>query len=76
MTGSAFAPAQPAEQPLVEYRIYRLDGSGRIAFVPDVIVCEDDAAAIFRAQRDINGYALEIWAGARRVALVPFPQRG
>jgi hypothetical protein len=56
---------------LVEYRVYKLDVSGRIAFVPDVILCEDDDAAIVRAQRDVDGHALEIWSGARRVALVP-----
>lgn len=56
---------------MVEYRVYKLDGSGRIAFVPDIILCEDDDAAIIRARRDIDGHALEIWAGARRVALVP-----
>jgi hypothetical protein len=75
VTGSEFASACPRSRPLIEYRVYKLDVSGRIAFVPDIILCADDDAAIFGARPYADGHTLEIWAGTRRVAIVP-PDRG
>jgi hypothetical protein len=54
-----------------QYRVYKLDRSSRITSLPHVIQCEDDDAALVMAQQFIDGHALEIWAGNRRVALVP-----
>lgn len=61
---------------MIEYRVYRLDASGRIASIPHVIECADDDAALVMAQVYIDGHALEIWAGSRRVALVPAGRAG
>ena len=54
-----------------QYRVYKLDKSSRITSIPHVILCEDDDAALLMARQFVDGHALEIWAGDRRVALVP-----
>jgi hypothetical protein len=49
-----------------EYRAYIVGVDGHfIGFEP--IVCADDAAAIEKAKRLVNGHDLELWNGPRFV---------
>jgi regulator of RNase E activity RraA len=50
-----------------EYRIYILDENGRIAGPATTLECVDDRAAVAQAQQQLNGRALEVWNGARKV---------
>jgi len=54
---------------VTEYRLYWRDGGGRILKAPDVIVADNDTAAIDRA-RELKACACEIWQEARLVAVV------
>ena len=56
---------------MVTYRIYRVDKAGKFQGPPIVIECEDDDAALIKAQEYVDGLAAEIWDEARRVAFVP-----
>jgi hypothetical protein len=60
---------------MVEYRVYRIDASGHVLGVPDVIECEDDAARI-KAQAYVDGCAIEVWDRARKVAAFPSNREG
>jgi hypothetical protein len=52
---------------MAEYRAYTVGGDGHfIGFEP--LVCRNDAEAIERARRLIDGHAIELWSGARFVA--------
>ena len=43
-----------------EYRAYILDHDGRIqSFEP--LVCDDDEAAVGRAERLVDGHDVELW---------------
>ncbi|MFK4505932.1 hypothetical protein IQ17_01047 [Bradyrhizobium daqingense] len=53
---------------MLGYRVYRVDRSGRIQGMPDIIQCEDDEAARIEAQRFVDSCGIELWDGARRVA--------
>jgi hypothetical protein len=55
---------------MVAYRIYRVDEAGHIQGPPIVIECEDDDDALLKAQRYVDGLAVEIWDGARQVAVI------
>jgi hypothetical protein len=49
-----------------EYRAYTVGVDGHfIGFEP--IVCADDAAAIEKAKRLVDGHDLELWSGPRFV---------
>ena len=58
---------------MIEYRLYRRDGDGRILTAPELIVAEDDQEAIRRV-RDLLTMPCEIWQESRLVAVVD-PQR-
>jgi hypothetical protein len=54
------------------YRLYLLDGEGRIIAISLEITAPNDAAAI-EAAYDARGdaHAVEIWNGKRRVGSIP-----
>ncbi|MGZ2413080.1 hypothetical protein ACUXST_002522 [Sphingomonas sp. F9_3S_D5_B_2] len=53
---------------MVDYRIYCLDGAGKICFA-EPITAGDDAEAIEKARNMKNGaIKCEVWQGARLVA--------
>jgi hypothetical protein len=52
-----------------QYRIYQLDGEGRIALARGVS-CPDDLAALAEAEYHSAGHPVEVWQGARLVARV------
>ena len=58
---------------MIEYRLYRRDGDGRILTAPELIVAEDDQEALRRV-RDLLTMPCEIWQESRLVAVVD-PQR-
>ena len=53
----------------MDYKLYRLNGSGHIVSDRDIVV-RDDLAALQEAERDCEKCAVEVWQGARRVARV------
>ena len=54
-----------------DYRIYKLDKNGRVVGPAIIATCEDDDAALVVAQQYVDGLAIEVWADARRVAVIP-----
>lgn len=58
------------------YRVYRVDESGHIQGMPDIIECDDDDAALVEAQRFVDGCGVELWDGARKVASFPPDKKG
>jgi hypothetical protein len=56
---------------MAEYRLYRVDKEGHVLGPPEVILGDDDQAAIAEAQRYVDGVAVELWDRARRVAFLP-----
>ena len=57
-----------AEQPLATYRLFWINGAGRITAAADLIEAMSDDDAIRQARDLAKGRAVEIWCGARRVA--------
>ena len=55
---------------MYDYHFYKMDSAGKV-FGPIFIKCEDDNAAVARAQQFADGFALDVWNGSRRVALIP-----
>jgi hypothetical protein len=53
-----------------DYRIYKLDKSGKTTGPPYIVQCEDDGAALILARLLADDQAREIWEGARRVASI------
>lgn len=51
---------------LPAYRLYRLDGAGKITSA-DWIEAENDSAALAEAKHAINGMPYELWARNRLV---------
>ncbi len=58
------APAAPAPR---TYRLFRVNGAGRVVSVPDTIEAPSDAAAVERARAAAAGASVELWDGARLV---------
>lgn len=50
-----------------EYKAYVLGQDGHIFSRVD-IVCEDEDTAKQRAEQLVDGHAVELWEGARRIA--------
>jgi hypothetical protein len=50
-----------------EYRIFLIEKNGHIAEAATILKCPDDQAAVEQAQQYLNGRAVEVWRGARRV---------
>jgi hypothetical protein len=53
-----------------DYRVYRLDKSGKTTGPPLIVQCEDDDAALIFVRRLADDQIQEIWEGARRVATI------
>ena len=51
-----------------DYRVYLIDKNGHIGGPPTILKCPDDQAAVEQAKQYLDGRAVEIWDGARRVA--------
>jgi hypothetical protein len=49
------------------YRLYLLGAGGDIVGASDLWSCADDASAIQAARGRANGFAIELWRGARLV---------
>jgi hypothetical protein len=56
-----------------DYRLYFLNAEARI-MRSEVVTVETDADACAEAERLDHAYAIEIWEGARKVALVHPPE--
>jgi hypothetical protein len=50
------------------YRVYTVDKYGHISGPADIIDAADDEAARQEAKRMLDGHAIEIWDGTRRIA--------
>jgi hypothetical protein len=61
---------------VAEYRAYTVGDDGHfIGF--EAIICSDDAEAIKRAKRLVDGHDIELWCGARFVTqLAAEPEQG
>lgn len=55
---------------MAEYKLYCLDGQGRIHRRFD-LVADDDSAAVAAARDMAPEHDCEIWSGTRKVALMP-----
>ena len=49
------------------YRAYLMGPDGRIVHRVD-LKCDDDGAAKARAEQHVDGYNIELWDGARKIA--------
>jgi hypothetical protein len=51
---------------MVDYRVYRVGADGHfVGYEP--LTCLDDAEAIQKAQRLVDGHDIELWSGPRLV---------
>ena len=57
-----------------DYRVYKLDQSGKATGPPLIVQCEDDDAALVFARPLADGQIQEVWEGARRVGTVQQPK--
>jgi hypothetical protein len=55
-----------------DYRIFRLDNSGRITAAVE-FYCESDEEALGVAARQENKAGLELWHRAERIQVIPAP---
>jgi hypothetical protein len=53
--------------PLQQYRLYFLDGAGRITSSPHNIEADGDETAVRLAEAWREGRSMELWCGERRV---------
>lgn len=57
-----------------QYRAYQVDKAGDIVGPALCFECASDDIAIDKVRNELDGYAIEIWAGDRRVGFaVPQP---
>jgi hypothetical protein len=74
---SCSSPATPRVTAMVEYRAYTVGMDGHfIGYEP--MVCADDAEAIEKATRLVDGHDVELWSGQRlviRLEHTPRPQK-
>jgi hypothetical protein len=54
---------------MTEYRAYRIGHDGRI-FAYEPLVCADDADAIEKATRLVDGHDIELWSGPRFIVRI------
>jgi hypothetical protein len=57
--------------PVPHYRIYKTTPEGHIRGPSLAIECPDDQQAILKAANAANGFAAELWEGARLVVRFP-----
>jgi hypothetical protein len=54
---------------MVDYRVYRVGSDGHfVGYEP--LICRDDAEAIEKAKRLVDGHDIELWSGPRLVIRV------
>jgi hypothetical protein len=59
---------------MAEYRAFFVGNGGHFAgFEP--LVCADDAEAIEKAERLVDGHDVELWSGPRLVARISHPKK-
>lgn len=56
---------------MTDYRVFEIDREGRVSAPAHVIRCQDDEQAIAQAVVLAAGSAIEVWAGERRVGIIP-----
>ena len=54
---------------MAEYRAYIIGGDGHFAGF-ESLVCDDDAVAIEKAERLVDGHDIELWSGKRLVKVL------
>lgn len=64
------APGTPST-----YRLFWTNGAGRIDSVAQIVEASSDGEAVERAQALSGGRAVEVWHGARRVAMLNGAER-
>jgi hypothetical protein len=52
------------------YRLYKLDKSDHIVGLPEEFELDNDQQALATAKQFVDGKALELWSGTRRVARI------
>lgn len=57
---------------MAEYRLYCLDGDGRIGGAAELIVADSDEQAL-EAARERDSAPCELWQGRRLVGAIPAP---
>jgi hypothetical protein len=61
---------------MATYRVYRLNGDGRISSQPLIFECPDDDRVSDQARQLFDGRGIEVWDGPRLVVrLEPEPQK-
>lgn len=55
---------------MIDYRFFKLNAGG-VVDTAQVLRLPDDEAAVVHARGFSNGSAVEVWVGARRLALLP-----
>ena len=59
---------------MTEYRLYRVDGAGRILTAPEIILAADDDDAVARV-RELLAMPCEVWEQSRLVAVIDAKDR-
>ena len=59
---------------MAEYRAFKVDETGNILGPADCFECVADDEALEKVRTELDGYAVELWVGNRRVGLA-VPQR-
>jgi hypothetical protein len=54
-----------------DYRIFKVNQSGRVVASSEIVTCDTDEEVFAKAESMLDGLDLEIWEGARRVAILP-----
>jgi hypothetical protein len=53
-----------------KYRIFQLNDAGQILGRSKTVTYQDDRDAVTEIRKRLNGAMLEVWEGARRVAII------
>ena len=53
------------------YKLYCIDGAGKISAAPEIIEAKNDGEALILARAKKLGVPCELWAGNRLVAKIP-----
>jgi hypothetical protein len=56
---------------MTDYRIYFLTQAGHVAGPSRIVTCDSDEKAMELAAPMVNGFAVELWDGARVVGNIP-----
>jgi hypothetical protein len=56
---------------MIDYRVFEINPEGRIFSPARVIRCQDDVDAVSQAVLLVADHAVEIWAGERRIGMIP-----